>query len=127
MSRDARIDLDWADGTYSFALKWGQLSELQERTSAGPYVVLDRLRSGHWRIEDISNVVRLGLIGGGMTPVDALAKTRTYVEDRPPMENVTVAYAILNAAIIGAPDEILGEAKGEAAIVATASPTGNSE
>lgn len=107
--RDARIELDWADGTHSFRLPWGQLAELQEKCDAGPYVILQRLHNGTWRIEDIANVIRLGLIGGGMTPADALKKTRSYVEARPPMENVVPAQAILGIALMGAPDEASGE------------------
>ena len=121
--RDARIELDWADGTYSFRLAWGQLVELQEKCDAGPYVVLRRLHSGEWRIEDISSVIRLGLIGGGMPPADALAKTRLYVEERPLLENTLYAEAILAAALQGAPDESVGEDPGEAAKQSTTSPT----
>lgn len=109
MSRDARIDLDWADGTYAFRLAWAQLAELQEKTDAGPYVVLGRLHSHQWRIEDISNVIRLGLIGGGMEPAAALKKVRTYVEARPPLENHPFALAILSAGLLGAPEEPVGE------------------
>lgn len=108
--RDARVELDWADGTYAFRLAWGQLAELQERCDAGPYVVLQRLHNGTWRVEDITNVIRLGLIGGGMAPADALKKVRTYVEDRPPLENVLTAQAVLTAGLMGAPEEKLGEA-----------------
>jgi hypothetical protein len=108
--RDARIELDWADGTYPFRLPWGQLAELQEKCDAGPYVILQRLHNGTWRIEDIANVIRLGLIGGGMPPAEALKKTRAYVEERPPMENVVPAQAILGIALMGAPDEPSGEA-----------------
>ncbi|WP_407799700.1 gene transfer agent family protein, partial [Staphylococcus aureus] len=78
--RDATVTFDWADGTYRFSLKWGQLAELQDKCDAGPYVVLQRLHSGEWRIEDVSNIIRLGLIGGGMEPAPALKLTRAYVE-----------------------------------------------
>jgi hypothetical protein len=109
--RDARIELDWADGTYSFRLGWGQLAELQEKTDAGPYFLLNRLYAGNWRIEDISQIIRLGLIGGdeAMKPVQALGLVRRYVEARPPMENLPFAVAILTAGVIGAEDEPLGE------------------
>ena len=107
--RDARIDLDWGDGTYTFRLAWGQLAELQEKCDAGPYVVLHRLQTGSWRIEDISSVIRLGLIGGGLTPVEALKKVRAYVENRPPMENLLFAIGILSAGVTGAPEEPSGE------------------
>ena len=107
--RDARIEFDWADGTYSFRLAWGQLSELQEKCDAGPYVVLNRLHNGSWRIEDITNIIRLGLIGGGLQPSSALKLVRAYVEDRPPMENLIPAQVILSAALMGAPEENVGE------------------
>lgn len=107
--RGGRIEFDWADGTYSFRLAWGQLSELQEKCDAGPYVVLNRLHNGSWRIEDITNIIRLGLIGGGLQPSAALKLVRAYVEDRPPMENLIPAQVILSAALMGAPEENVGE------------------
>ncbi|AXQ93205.1 gene transfer agent family protein [Cereibacter azotoformans] len=109
MSRSAEITLDWADGTYLFALKWGQLGELQEKCDAGPYVVLGRLADGSWKVGDISDTIRLGLIGGGMAPAAALKKVRAYVEDRPPFENLQHAQAILSAALLGAPEERTGK------------------
>lgn len=105
MSRNAEIILDWADSSYRFRLAWGQLTELQDKCDAGPFVILGRLRGGTWRMEDISNVIRLGLIGGGLEPIKALKLTRAYVEDRPPLENHHVALAIMTAGLIGAPEE----------------------
>lgn len=119
--RDGRIEFDWADGTYSFRLAWGQLSELQEKCDAGPYVVLNRLHSGSWRIEDITNIIRLGLIGGGLQPSAALKVVRAYVEDRPPMENLIPAQVILSASLMGATEEPVGE--GDAASQTESSST----
>jgi hypothetical protein len=107
--RDGRIEFDWADGTYSFRLAWGQLAELQEKCDAGPYLVLNRLHNGAWRIEDITNIIRLGLIGGGLQPSAALKLVRSYVEGRPPMENLIPAQVILSASLMGAPEENVGE------------------
>ena len=113
MSRDAKVTLDWADATHVFRLAWGHLAELQEKCDAGPYVVLQRLYSGAWKVEDISNVIRLGLVGGGMEPVQALKLVRSYVEARPPMESLHTAQAVLAAGCIGAADEDSSK-KGEA-------------
>jgi len=110
MARDASIDIDWADGHYTFRLRWGELILLQEKCDAGPQVVLSRLQSGAWLMRDISEPVRLGLIGGGATPEAALKLVRDYVEARPPVENVMLATGILAAGLIGAPDEEPGEA-----------------
>lgn len=128
MSRDASIDLTWADGDYRFRLAWGQLIELQEKCDAGPFVILNRLQAGTWRVQDISNVIRLGLIGGGMKPVDALKLVRTYVEERPPMENVLTAQAILSAGVAGAPEEdSVKKNDSLTETVSTVSPTESSE
>lgn len=105
MSRNASITLDWGDGTYEFRLGWGEIAKIQEACDAGPFVILDRLRSGACRLEDISSVIRWGLIGGGLSPVQALKCIRLYVEDRPPGESRMTAYAIMAAGCIGAPEE----------------------
>ena len=110
MSRDASITIPFADGDHTFRLAWGELSKLQEACDAGPFVIWSDLLNGRWRIEQISNVIRLGLIGGGMTPGDALQLVKSYVEDRPPMETLALAQGILGAALQGAPDEKPGEA-----------------
>ena len=105
MSRDGSISLPFADGDHTFCLKWAQLIQLQEATDTGPYVVMQRLSDGTWRVEDISHTIRLGLIGGGMVPGDALKLTRSYVEARPPLENVILARGILAASLMGAPED----------------------
>lgn len=110
MSRDGSITLNWADGERSFRLRWRELILLQEACDAGPQVVLNRLQTGHWRMNDIRDTVRLGLIGGGATPEAALKLVQDYVEARPPVENVMFAVGILAAGLMGAPDEEPGEA-----------------
>lgn len=110
-SRDATVGpLDWADGSHSFRLAWGELRQLQEACDAGPFVVLTRLGQGAWRVEDISQTIRLGLIGAGTPPADALKLVRDYVESRPPMENLMLARGILMAALHGPPEETPGKA-----------------
>lgn len=127
--RDARVTFAWADGDYSFRLGWGELAELQEHCNAGPYVVLNRLHVGEWRIEDIGEVIRLGLIGGGTEPAKALTLTRRYVEGRPPFENHKFAVVILQAGLLGAPEEGVGEgvAANQTTAPSTTFPTGRSD
>ena len=127
MSRDAAVTLAWADGDYTFRLAWGELIQLQEACDAGPFVILQRLTNMQWRMNDIRETIRLGLIGGGTEPGKALSLVRDYVEARPPMENVMFARGILGIALQGAPDEQPGEAVGEAENDTTTSPTESSE
>lgn len=111
-ARNGAITLDWADGSHQFRLAWGGLVSLQEACDAGPMVILGRLQSGNWRMADIRETIRLGLIGGGATPEKALALVRDYVEARPPIESIQLAQGILATAVIGAPEE--DEQEGEA-------------
>lgn len=129
MSRDASITLEWADGEYTFRFGIGEWEMLQEATDCGPHFLLNRLSTGTWKIRDIRDTIRVGLIGGGMEPTKALKLVRDYVDNRPPMENIMLASGILSVGLYGAPDgEKPGEAEGEAtASGSTTSPTENSE
>ena len=94
-----------------------------------PYFLLGRVDGGQWFIDDLRETIRIGLIGGGLEPVKALALVKRYVDDRPFAESITHARAILLAAIVGAPD---GEKPGKAAAARAGrktpktSPTGES-
>lgn len=119
MSRDASATLPWADGIYTFRLGWGELIMIQEACDVGPFELLTRLATGKWKVQDISHVIRCGLIGGGTDPAKALSLVQTYVEKRPPMENIVFAKGILAVGIQGAPDEKPGEADAAAEPLAT--------
>lgn len=119
-NRDASITLPWADSTYRFRLGWGELIELQEKLDAGPNFILTEMWHGRWKVEYISEIIRLGLIGGAtkndkddsydVTPTKALTLVERYVKSRPPMENLSIAQAILAISLQGAPEET-GEAQ----------------
>lgn len=111
----------WADGDYTFRLGNGELIMLQDATDCGPYFLLDKLGSKHWKVEEISHIIRLGLIGGKVEPTKALNLVRAYVEALPPMQSVPLAYAILAAGVQGAPDDQpkkrRGRAKGKSSTI----------
>jgi hypothetical protein len=121
VSRDASITLTWADGDYLFRLGYGEMMQLQEACDAGPVWILGRLQmpsadNRGWRVQDVAQVLRLGLIGGGMEPIKALRLVREYVEQRPSMESLLQAQAILSAGLVGAPDEALKKSAAEAEV-----------
>lgn len=101
--------MEWADGTYPFCLPLAQLEELQTHCDAGPLVIAQRLEHGLWTSKEVYHTLRLGLIGGGTPPIEALRKTKLYVLDRPWGENVLPALAVINAVIFGKPDEPVGK------------------
>ncbi len=105
MARNAEIAFAWGDGTYSFRLAFGELAELQEKTGVGPQLLLSRLIDGSWRVADAYDTIRLGLIGGGKSPVEALTLCDRYVRERPLLESLSPAKAILLAALSGVEGE----------------------
>ncbi|MGE0828940.1 MAG: gene transfer agent family protein [Hyphomonadaceae bacterium] len=111
MSRTAKVELSWADGSYTFRLAIGQLVELQEKCDAGPPTIYNRLVGNAWYLNDIRETLRLGLIGGGMAPAKALSLINRYVDDRPLAENARHAQAVLMALMIGVEDETPGKAE----------------
>jgi hypothetical protein len=101
VSRHAAVETDFGDGTYTFRLGLDEIEELERKRDLSIFTIMNRLRPEvrEPRLADISEVIRLGLIGGGMKPIDALALTRRYVDQRPIDENRDVALAIVLAGL----------------------------
>lgn len=99
---NGQIELAWGDGEHLFNIaKIGQVFELEDKCGCGVQEVLNRLREGRWKLNDVRETVRLGLIGGGKNPPEALLLVKRYVDERPWAENILVAQMILMAAIVG--------------------------
>ena len=94
MSRHAAIEQPFGDGVYTFRLGLDEIEELERKRDAGIFEIVERLRSRRCRLADIQEVLRIGLIGGGMKPVDVLALVKRYVDQRPIDENRDIAYAV---------------------------------
>lgn len=109
MSRDGSCQLPFNGQRTMFKLAWRELMKIQEACDAGPYVVLDRLVSGRWKLQDISEVIKWGLIGGGMEQGQALKLVETEVETRPPLENLVIAQKVLGAGVVGSSEEEVGK------------------
>lgn len=115
-NRSARVALKWADGRgkgmdgkHVFRLGIGELRELQENTGHGPRSIYTRISSGTEFVDEVRETIRIGLIGGGATPADALALVERYVDGRPYIESCPVALTIIGGALIGAPEEAVDE------------------
>ena len=117
MSRSAKVRLPFGDGAHDFALNIGQLEELQEKCDAGPEEIFDRISSGKWRISDIREPLRLGLVGAGMDPIKAAILVDRYAGPGSLAMWKDPAQRVILGALVGAPDEDApaGELKGEEA------------
>lgn len=105
MNRHGEVNLVWGDGEQVFRLAIAQIRELQEKTNCGPLELLNRMVRGTWRLDDVRETIRLGLIGGGLEPIQALSKIARYVDARPLSESVPTAQAILSVMIFGKDEE----------------------
>lgn len=89
------------DGDRAFALPFDSVLELERKTGIGFGALFDRVRRMHFAMSDITETVRLALIGGGMSPKDAFELTRTYVAGRPIAETYPLALEILSTVYFG--------------------------
>ena len=115
MSRHGEITFDWADGTYLFRIPWGGIEELETVCNMGARAILRAFINGDEKARWVREVYRIGLIGGGTSPADALRLVRTYIEERGLIENIEGAYRILAAALYGPEDDMPKVPKADAA------------
>jgi hypothetical protein len=120
------IDLDFADGSYTFALPLERIDELQGKTGIGIGGLFARVIKGANRIGDdvvlapataefyaldLIETIRQGLIGGAagmvdgaeikVTPALAQRLVNNYILNRPLAEAWSLAVSILGAVIVG--------------------------
>lgn len=101
MNRQAEITLDFGDGSYLFKLTVAGTIELEEKCGAPITVVFRRIEAGEYMRRDLRETIRLGLIGGGLKPPEALKLVTRYVDERPITECWPTARFILAAAMFG--------------------------
>ena len=100
----------WGDGEHKFNVaKIRCILELEEKCGVGVSEIYSRITNGKWKFNDIRETLRLGLIGGGMNPDQALKLIQRYVDDRPWMENLLPAQAVLIAAMVGVTGDDVGK------------------
>ena len=104
------VKLTWGDGDHVFNVAIiEQMFELEEKCDAGVYEIFQRITTGKARLNDIRETIRIGLIGGGKTPVQAILLIKRYVDGRPLAESLPIATTILLAAIVGVEGDDVGK------------------
>lgn len=111
-----KVSLTWIGGEHTFALGIGELRALQTATNAGPEELLHRMAAKAWRVDDLVEILRLGLIGGGEIRdpeagrlVVRLADLHGWIALREP------AFRVLARALTGPEDDNPGERPGPTA------------
>ncbi len=108
-SRDASVVLAFGDGEYRFRLRLGELRKLEEARNAGVIEIAARLAGERWRVDDVIETLRFGLMGGGKSDVEAAKLIRLYVEETPLAHHVLTAAAVITGALYGFPDDPIPE------------------
>lgn len=113
MSADGSVDLVFGGDTRHFRLAIENLIALQERCNAGPMAIVVGLQLGSWRLEHVTETIRIGLIGGGMDDKAARRLTDDNVRPGNIVPHVLTALAVLLSALQGDPDDPVGKKKGK--------------
>lgn len=99
----------WPGGEHPFRLALAQLEGLQQKTDCGPEWLAMKLRSGQWLSTEAFEILRWGLIGGGMSDGDA-KKAVSDAFDRHPVGAFKVpALTVIMGALYGPPDDPAGK------------------
>lgn len=96
----------FGDGVKTFTLTDTVINELQHTTGVGIGALFRRVvEYREFRLTDITEIIRLGLVGGGMKTEDAARLIETYAKDRPFDETIPLALDILTARWTGKLEE----------------------
>ncbi|WP_312529916.1 gene transfer agent family protein [Paracoccus sp. (in: a-proteobacteria)] len=99
----------WPGGEHSFRLGLVELESIQQETDCGPEWLLHKLNVGQWLASELVAVIRWGLIGGGMAPVDALKAVKKAFDFHDLISFKVPVQTILGAALFGPPYDAVGE------------------
>jgi len=94
----------FGDGEKTFTLTSEMITELQRKTGVGIGALYARFMRQDFHFGDMVEIIRTGLIGGGMSPVDAQTLVDTYAKPRPIMEVFPLAFDVLDARWNGKPE-----------------------
>lgn len=116
MSRHGTWTQTWGDGDYSFRLGYMQLCSLEQFCDLGCELIAARIRSKDCRHRDVNEVIRLGLIGAGMSQGEAGDKVKRFVQHYESdevsfFENRELAWAIIYNSLMPPKDDGLKKKK----------------
>lgn len=91
----------FGDRERDFKLTPELIQELERKCQAGIGELSRRLFGGDFRYQDVSEIIRLGLIGGGESPERAQELVGLYVHQFPINESYALAVQVVEAAWFG--------------------------
>ncbi len=101
-----QVRLFWAGGENEFFLGVNGLQELETKMDMGCMEIHQHIASGAARLDQLKDVIRLGLIGANeMKPTDAAKHVGQLFDQHPPSEFQLTALAVVAAALFGVSPE----------------------
>lgn len=85
----------FGDAEHTFKIAAPLVLELERKLGAGIGSICQRIFSGDFSQADVSETIRIALIGGGCEPSEAAALVAAYVPARPLIESYELAVAVL--------------------------------
>lgn len=99
--------LTWGGGTHRFDLNhpWVRnvlnVRGLPGDNGTSPAACLRRFEEGLYSENDVTRVLELGLIGGGLSRAEAENLVKDHVRNKPIMPAAVVAFAVLQSLFLG--------------------------
>lgn len=107
---------EWAGSPRLFRLDYGRVCDLEEACDkTGIGAIYMRLGSSQYQAKYVYHTIRLALVGGGMSALDAEVLMRERFDQRPYFENAEVALDILITLMSGIEPPKDGEPAGDPA------------
>lgn len=120
MSRDGACEFVWGGDERTFRLGIGELLALQDKLGSGPEEIATRLRDGTWRLQDVQEIFRLGLIGAGEDAKKARALVDENIAPGRIRLSVLPALGIILSALMGDENDPVGKGRAAPATPETA-------
>ncbi|WP_353641974.1 gene transfer agent family protein [Mesorhizobium sp. WSM2239] len=103
----------FGDAERNFRLTPELIVELERKAGAGIGGLSRRFFNGDFRHQELLEVVRLGLIGGGERPEIAASLVAAYAAPAPVMELYGLALPIIETVMFGSVQSIANDLPGE--------------
>ena len=107
------ITHEWAGKERLFRLTFGSVMDLEEACGEGIGHIFVRIANSEFKVGEVYHVIRLALIEGGESIVDAKRLLTNHFDTRPYLENAALAGAILAALMVGVESFDEGDAGGD--------------
>ncbi|NTA79621.1 gene transfer agent family protein [Agrobacterium tumefaciens] len=100
------VTLPFGDGEYKFNLTWDLACSWERDNDRSLFATFSHMvQARAAMLTDIRSILHLGLVGGGMTPVEATNKVKTWVENRPIAESMPIVLTVVEALLFGTDKE----------------------